>query len=84
MQHTKEVLTTTDYNLEEALISTYQCLARLIVTFLVKPSLTLTGKPINDMYTVFLFLLLDKLVLVNTAWQETQISIEKNKFTLKV
>ena len=46
MQHTKEVLTSTDYNLEEALISTYQCLARLIVTFLVKPSLTLTGKPI--------------------------------------
>ena len=46
MQHTKEVLISTDYNLEEALISTNQCLARLIVTFLVKFSLTLTGRQI--------------------------------------
>ena len=46
MQHTKEVLISTDYNFEEALISTNQCLIRLIVTFLVEPSLTLTGKQI--------------------------------------
>ena len=46
MQHTKEVLISTDYNLEEALISTNQCLACLIVTFLVKFSLTLTGRQI--------------------------------------
>ena len=46
MQHTKEVLISTDYNLEEALISTNQCLARLIVTFLVKFSLKLTGRQI--------------------------------------
>ena len=48
MQHTKEVLISTDYNLEEALISTCtnQCLARLIVTFLVKFSLTLTSRQI--------------------------------------
>ena len=46
MQHTKEVLISTGYNLEEALTSTNQCPARLIVTFLVKPSLTSTGKQI--------------------------------------
>ena len=46
MQHTKEVVISADYNWEEALISTNQCLARLIVTFLVKLCLTLSGRQI--------------------------------------
>ena len=51
MQHTKEVLISTDYNCEKALISTNQCLARLIVTFLVVQSY------INRQVNTFLYML---------------------------